>query len=187
MVLANPNLDFHITSLFSLGTLFAWKVVLSFYLWAFLSLKVPSQIFKGPATPNGYVPIYSANGFQFYVFSLLTFIGLVSVYPSICVLIFEDFAAIVQVLSLTSLILCAYLVFKGKTFPETNNDPLQNVDKPLPYLFYRGIELHPRLLGVDIKQVSNMKKKRKFSFVLCKNLFVKIRISILGYIHEIQN
>ena len=94
-------------------------------------------------------------------------------YPSICVLIFEDFAAIVQVLSLTSLILCAYLVFKGKTFPETNNDPLQNVDKPLPYLFYRGIELHPRLLGVDIKQVSNTKKIRTFSIVLLKNLFVK--------------
>jgi len=29
------------------------------------------------------------------------------------------------------------------------------LDKPLPYLYYAGIELHPRLLGVDVKQWTN--------------------------------
>ena len=51
------------------------------------------------------------------------------------------------------MLLCAYLVYKGKNFPETQNDPLQSVDKPLPYLFYRGIELHPRIFDIDVKQV----------------------------------
>jgi hypothetical protein len=51
------------------------------------------------------------------------------------------------------MVLCAFLVYKGKNFPETENDPLQGVDKPLPYLFYRGIELHPRIFDVDVKQV----------------------------------
>ena len=31
---------------------------------------------------------------------------------------------------------------------------MQGVDKPLPYLFYRGIELHPRIFDVDVKQVN---------------------------------
>ena len=52
------------------------------------------------------------------------------------------------------MVLCAFLVYKGKNFPETENDPLQGVDKPLPYLFYRGIELHPRIFDVDVKQVN---------------------------------
>ena len=154
VVIANPTLEFSFTSLISLGSTFSWKVVVIFYFWAFLSLKVPSKIFKGPATPNGYVPLYSANGFQFYLVSLITFLVFVFFYPSICVEIFQQFSNIVQVLSLTSLILCGYLVVKGKNFPETKNDPLQNLDKPLPYLFYRGIELHPRFFDVDIKQVS---------------------------------
>jgi len=155
VVIANPTLEFTFTSLISLGSTFSWKVVAVFYFWAFLSLKVPSKIFKGPATPNGYVPLYSANGFQYYVVSLITFFVFVFFYPSICVEIFQQFSDIVQVLSLTSLILCGYLVIKGKNFPETKNDPLQNVDKPLPYLFYRGIELHPRFFDVDIKQWTN--------------------------------
>ena len=52
------------------------------------------------------------------------------------------------------MVLCAFLVYKGKNFPETENDPLQGVDKPIPYLFYRGIELHPRIFDVDVKQVN---------------------------------
>ena len=52
------------------------------------------------------------------------------------------------------MVLCAFLVYKGKNFPETENDPLQKSDKPLPYLFYRGIELHPRIFDIDIKQVT---------------------------------
>ena len=76
VVLANPELSFSITSVISLGSLYAWKVVLTFYFYAFLSLKVPSKIFSGPATPNGYVPLYSANGFQYYAISILIFIGI---------------------------------------------------------------------------------------------------------------
>lgn len=76
-------------------------------------------------------------------------------WPNLCQEIYNDFSAIIQVLNLTSMLLCAFLVFKGQNFPETDNDPLQKVIKPLPYLFYRGIELHPRILNVDVKQWSN--------------------------------
>ena len=193
VALSNPSVSFTISSLFSLGSPFAWKVVLLFYVWAFVSLKVPSNVFKGPATPNGYVPLYSANGLQFYFVSLVLFLLFTTLgYQNLCTVgnlvlfffkywlqltfyciftyldilvytpnfplcfgqdIYHDFSSIVQVLNLTSMLLCAFLVYKGKNFPETQNDPLQNVDKPLPYLFYRGIELHPRIFGVDVKQV----------------------------------
>lgn len=156
VVVGNPELTFSFWSLLSFGSPFAWKVVLSFYLWALLSMKVPgSKIFKGPPTPHGYVPVYAANGTQYYLVSLAAFFGIISfVWPNLCLWIYHDFAAIVQVLNLTSLLLCVYLMIKGKYFPETN-DPSQVWDKPLPYLFYRGVELHPRILNADIKQWTN--------------------------------
>jgi 7-dehydrocholesterol reductase len=154
VVVANPGLTFSLWSLLSLGTPFAWKVVLAFYLWALIFLKIPgTKVFKGPATPNGYIPAYAANGLQYYFVSLICFLVVTGIWPVVCVNIYQDFAEIIQVLNVSAMIICSYLMFKGKTFPETQNDPLQAFDKPMPYLFYRGIELHPRLFGVDIKQV----------------------------------
>ena len=43
---------------------------------------------------------------------------------------------------------------------------MQGVDKPLPYLFYRGIELHPRIFDVDVKQVNIFN---------CQNFFCTIK------------
>ena len=42
--------------------------------------------------------------------------------------------------------------FSAHHFPEVD-EGLKSA--PLPYQFYSGIELHPRLLGVDIKQLTN--------------------------------
>ena len=40
----------------------------------------------------------------------------------------------------------------GHTFPEVEEG---RKDKPLAYQYFAGLELHPRLLGVDIKQLTN--------------------------------
>ena len=85
VALSNPSQSFSILTLFSLGTPFAWKVVLSFYAWGFISLKVPSKVFKGPPTPNGYVPLYAANGLQYYFLSLVLFLIFTSFgYQTLC-------------------------------------------------------------------------------------------------------
>lgn len=49
-------------------------------------------------------------------------------------------------------VLCIYLLVKGKLWPESSEviEP-----KPLIYEFYRGMELHPRIFGVDVKQLTN--------------------------------
>jgi len=181
VALSNPSQSFSILTLFSLGTPFAWKVVLSFYAWGFISLKVPSKVFKGPPTPNGYVPLYAANGLQYYFLSLVLFLIFTSFgYQTLCTEIYQDFASIVQVLNLTSMLLCAYLVYKGKNFPETQNDPLQSVDKPLPYLFYRGIELHPRIFDIDVKQWSNC-RVGMLGWALLTIVFAKADHDINGF------
>ena len=105
VALGNPDLPLGSTGffgkLFSLfGSIFAWKLVGFFYLWAFISLKIPSKTFLGPAAPHGYVPKYSANGTQYYLVTLLMFFIVVFwIDPELCTKIHDDFSSIVWVLN----------------------------------------------------------------------------------------
>jgi len=150
--LGGEESHFRKSSVLCLGSSESWAIVLLFMAWTFLSLKVPSKIFLGPPTPVGYVPKYSANGVQFYLSSLLVYLLLVFNRPEIPLLIHSKFSEIISLLNLFSLILCVLLLVKGHLSPEVVEGAR---DKPLPYQFYAGIELHPRLLGVDIKQWTN--------------------------------
>ena len=109
VVIGNPELEFGLGSIlgrfFSLGTVFSWQVVGVFFFWAYLSLKVPSKIFLGPAAPHGYVPKYSANGTQYYLVTLVVFL----VYSfgfdtTLCGRIYESFGDIMTVLNVTALL-----------------------------------------------------------------------------------
>jgi len=148
----NKQKEFHVSNLVSPGSLFSWSVVSVFLLWSFLSLKVPAKTFLGPATPTGYVPVYSANGVQYYLVSLVSYLTLVYAVPSLPLSIWLQFDQIVSSLNIFSLVLCVFLLIKGHVFPEV---PEGAKSAPLPYQFYAGIELHPRLFGVDIKQWTN--------------------------------
>merc|ERR1712123_262684 len=144
--------QFHISNLFNPGSLFSWTVVLIFLLWSFISLKVPARTFLGPTTPSGYVPAYSANGVLYYIVSLAAYLALVFAVPSLPLSIWYQFNQIISSLNIFSLVLCLFLLIKGHTFPEVAEGAKT---APLPYQFYAGIELHPRLAGVDIKQWTN--------------------------------
>ena len=86
-----------------------------FLLWSFLSLKVPAKTFLGPATPAGYVPVYSANGVQYYLVSLVSYLTLVYAVPSLPLSIWLQFDQIVSSLNIFSLVLCVFLLIKGNT------------------------------------------------------------------------
>ena len=105
---------FSLSSLLNTGTVFSWTVVLVFLAWSFLSLKVPSKVFKGPATPVGYVPLYSANGTQYYLVSLVAYLALVWCLPSLPLDIWRHFDDIISTLNIFSLALCSLLLFKGE-------------------------------------------------------------------------
>ncbi len=70
-----------------------------------LSPKVPSKNYNGPTTPHGHVPSYSANGTQFYLVSLVTFLLYITfVDNSLCINIYDNFSAIVAALNVFSLV-----------------------------------------------------------------------------------
>jgi len=150
--LGNPHRAWSPNSLLSPGNTFSWLAVAIFFLWGYLSLIVPSKVFLGPMTPAGDVPRYSANGVQFYLVSLLSYLLLVYLQPELPIQIYKNFAEIISSLNIFSLLFCVVLLIKGHYRPEV---PEGSLDKPLPYQFYAGIELHPRMFGVDIKQWTN--------------------------------
>jgi 7-dehydrocholesterol reductase len=64
-------------------------------------------------------------------------------YPGLSSHIYEQFPEILGVCNYVALALCAWLLYRG---PQS--------DKPLLYDFYRGRELHPRILNCDVKQLT---------------------------------
>ena len=106
---------FSISSIFNTGTLFSWSVVLLFLCWSFLSLKVPSKTFNGPMTPAGYIPVYSANGTQYYLVSLMSYFILIWRIPSLPLDIWSQFDDIIATLNIFSLGLCLFLLVKGNS------------------------------------------------------------------------
>ncbi|KAG0724497.1 7-dehydrocholesterol reductase [Chionoecetes opilio] len=130
----------------------AWLTVAVLLLWAFLSLWVPGKVFRGPQTPFGYTPIYKANGLQFFLVSIAAYLALILVFPSLPIHLYRNFANILASCNLLAMGLCVFLLIKGKRWPDSREvvEP-----KPLLYEFYRGMEIHPQLLGVDVKQLTN--------------------------------
>lgn len=53
-------------------------------------------MFCGPQTGFGYTPIYRANGFQFFLVSLMAFLALVHLYPNIPLDLFHNFQNVSQ-------------------------------------------------------------------------------------------
>ena len=105
---------FSVSSVLNIGTPWSWSLVTVSLLWSYLSLIIPSKTFKGPTTPAGYVPVYSANGTQYYLISLLAYLILVWCVPSLPLDIWRNFHDIIATLNIFSLVFCLYLLFKGE-------------------------------------------------------------------------
>ncbi|KAJ6643682.1 SCO-spondin [Pseudolycoriella hygida] len=149
----NPEKPFQISFLF--GNVFAWKVVSAMILWALVSMFVPSKVFHGPTTTFGYTPKYQANG-ELYYFATLTVFGVITyTNPKLWVSVYDNFGPILGVLNVVALSLCLYLLIHAKLRKDEKDPYLLDKKFPLLHEFYRGMELHPTIFGVQVKQLVN--------------------------------
>ncbi|ODN02551.1 7-dehydrocholesterol reductase [Orchesella cincta] len=149
----NPEKSFQLEYL--VGNCFAWKCIGSLFAWAMIWLLVPSKKFNGPTTAFGLTPVYKANGELYYFASLGTLILIAGLKPKICVAIYENMGAILGGLNVVALSLCLFLLVRAKLKAKEDDPYLKENKYPILHEFYRGMELHPRLLGVDVKQLTN--------------------------------
>ncbi len=138
--------------------------------WAALQLLLlellPGKTLLGPVTPMGNRPRYRLNGVTAFV-ATHVILGLAA-YPLHLfspTIVYDNFGSILVTLSAFALLFCAFLYVKGRTFPSTT-DASRSGSAVFDY--YWGVELHPALGGVSLKQLFNCRLAMMgWSVILC--------------------
>lgn len=89
----------------------------------------------------------------YYWASLVGFFTVQAMCPDLSAAIFSNMPELLGTLNVVALTLCTMLLLKGKLKPEHPGD--RHPTRPLLYEFYTGLELHPRILRMDVKQLTN--------------------------------
>jgi len=113
---------------------------------------LPGPTLLGPMTPTGNRPAYRLNGVAaFAATHALFWLGVaLHLYPAS--VIYDHFGALLATLCIFALGFCVLLYIKGYFFP-TNAD--RTITGNPIFDYFQGTELHPRLFGVDLKQLCN--------------------------------
>ena len=128
-------------------------LIVFFVLQVLLLVLIPGKTFEGPLTPTGNRPRYILNGITAWLITHALFFG--SAYglhlfkPGI---IWDYFGEILATLILIALIFCLCLYFKGRFWP-TSED--RSFSTNFIWDFYWGVELHPTLFDINLKQLVN--------------------------------
>ena len=134
-------------------TAFAVAAVTIFVLFeAALLVLLPARQHEGPLTPSGVRPRYRLNGLPAWLVTHATFFaaaGLGWFPPSV---LYDHFGDLVVTLCLFALAFCVLLYVKGRFAPSTpdagsSGNPIMD--------FFWGLELHPTVLGLNLKQLVN--------------------------------
>jgi len=136
---------------------FSVLAILGYAAWSLLLMVlVPGRQFNGPITPKGNTPVYKDNGLACYLITLVAFTGLtiflkLNGYPSPTV-VYDRFDEIIVTLTILSFFVCIGLYIKGSFWPSTSDSGSSG---NVLFDFFWGMELYPRVFGVDIKVFTN--------------------------------
>lgn len=135
-------------SWFAFGLFAVWAAV-----QAALLLVLPGEVHLGPVTPAGNRPSYKLNGVSAFVVTHLLWFGatygLDLFSPAI---IYHHFGELLITLSLFALLFCGALYVKGSVAPSSSDASRTG---NLIWDYYWGVELHPTLGPINLKQLFN--------------------------------
>jgi 7-dehydrocholesterol reductase len=134
----------------SLGAAAMLLIWLGFQLW--LLRVLPGRRVLGPITPRGNQPEYRLNGIAAFVVTHVAWFAATGLGLFPATIIYDHFGELLATSSLLALGLCAWLYVKGLRFPSSSDS---GGTRNFLWDFYWGTELHPRLLGVELKQLFN--------------------------------
>jgi 7-dehydrocholesterol reductase len=127
---------------------------------------LPGEMFEGPITPTGKRPRYKLNGIPAWVITHALFLGCsygLGLFTA--GIIWDHFGEILATLVLFALIFCVFLYVKGRYWPSSEDRSLSG---NFIWDFYWGVELHPTLFGVNLKQLINCRLSMMgWSVIVC--------------------
>lgn len=147
-------------------TLTAVKILSGWIVAQALLLKLlPGPAIRGPITPTGAQPLYRQNGIPAWI---VTHGGIFGVAWPMGWLdpgsLYEHYGSLLALLVVTSLVFCLFLYWKGRCYP-SSGDAVYSGNLLLD--FFQGVELHPQLVGFDLKQLLNCRVSMMGWSVIC--------------------
>lgn len=137
-----------IPNIFSISFLF------SLLSYGYLSIKLSDKRFRGNTNVDDTTPYYAANGFKFWLFTLLSISLISNYFTNFPKLFVENFVPFILSCNIFGLLFVTYLYLR-----DNNNYYDKEKDDKLGYntlfKFFRGLKFHPTFLGVDVKQWTN--------------------------------
>ena len=127
---------------------------------------LPGKIFEGPITPTGSRPRYRLNGISAWIITHALFFGSsLGLHLFNAGIVWDHFGEILATLVLFAFIFCLFLYFRGRSWP-TSED--RSLTRNFIWDFYWGVELHPTLLGINLKQLVNCRfSMMGWSLIVC--------------------
>jgi 7-dehydrocholesterol reductase len=114
---------------------------------------LPGKAHHGPVTPMGNRPLYKLNGVAAFVAThALLYVAAYPLGLFSPAIVYDHFGTILVTSSAFALIFCGVLFAKGVFAPSTTDASRSG---NLIFDYYWGVELHPRLFGVSLKQLIN--------------------------------
>lgn len=136
------------------GSALAWKMIIGYGAFQlFLMRIIPGKPFLGPITPKGNTPVYKANGVPCFLITVAVFMicsfGL-NLFPAS--ILYDEMGPLLGALNSFSLLFCFILYLKGIFAPSSSDC---GATGNVLFDYYWGTELYPRILGWDVKQLTN--------------------------------
>jgi 7-dehydrocholesterol reductase len=145
----------------------AIRIILVFLVVQVILLQwLPGKTFEGPITPSGHRPRYKLNGIPAWILTHALFFGsafgLRIFDPGV---VWDHFGEILATLVLFAFLLCLFLYLKGRYFP---NSADRSLSGNFIWDLYWGVELHPTLFGINLKQLINCRfSMMGWSLIVC--------------------
>ena len=165
---------------------FQWHWPSAIILFCFLiyaitmTILLPGNEYNGPITDTGHVPIYRNNGFTYYLVSLMIF-ALLTILLKInnCspTYIYDHWEEFLSTVNTFAFLLCFIIMIKGKYMPSTTD--YRSSSNWLTD-FYRGVELYPRILNIDVKLITNC-RYGMLAWALLSIIFCMKTFELYGY------
>lgn len=135
----------------------SWTAVGMIALWlgfaAGLLVLLPGKRLHGPATPAGNRPRYKLNGVAAFIVTLGAWwlaTGPLQLFDASVV--HDRFGELLATSSLLALLMCVVIYVKGRRMPASRD--AGGTGRPI-WDFYWGTWLHPRIFGIELKQLIN--------------------------------
>ena len=130
---------------------FSFSILTILLLYGFLSIKLFPQNFTGNKNIDNSQPTYNDQGFPFWIISITLIIIICLKWKNFPKKFSENFIPIIITFNIFGLLFVSYLYFRDKNaYHNKENDNYSPFFK-----FYRGLNFHPKIANVDVKQLTN--------------------------------